>query len=54
MTHAFVCVFVIREKMGFPRLLGDPYGCPRQVVKKDLEILSKGRSDVVVGCSKRW
>jgi hypothetical protein len=22
--------------------------------KKDLEILSKGRSDVVVGCSKCW
>ena len=23
-------------------------------VKKDLKILSKGRSDVAVGCSKRW
>jgi hypothetical protein len=22
--------------------------------KKNLEILSKGRSDVAVGCSKRW
>jgi hypothetical protein len=23
-------------------------------VQKDLEILSKGRSDIAVGCSKRW
>jgi hypothetical protein len=22
--------------------------------KKDLEILSRGRSDIAVGCSKRW
>jgi hypothetical protein len=24
------------------------------IYKNNLEILSKGRSDVVVGCSKRW
>jgi hypothetical protein len=26
----------------------------RRICAKNLEILSKGRSDVVVGCSKRW
>jgi hypothetical protein len=25
-----LCFVFLRKKMGFPRFLGDPYGCPRQ------------------------